>query len=149
WVNRRVYEGIIKPVRISGGRIDKSVAVFFRVHWLKHHAFDFSLLIIFDEHAGRAIERPHLKTRPEESAIGEKLVQTGHGVKAIDGDSILSIEAVIGPALDDSWVEEALAREHQIKTLFAELVCSPHGDGIFFICRQLNSFFERKVSPGR
>ena len=89
-------------MRISGGRIDKSVAVFFHVHWLKHYAFDFSLLIIFDEHAGRAIEPPHLETRPEESATGEKLVQTGHGVKAIDSHSILSIEAVIGPVLDDS-----------------------------------------------
>ena len=101
---------------ISGGRIDKSVAVFFRVHWLKHHAFDFSLLIIFDEHAGRAIEPPHLKTRPEESAIGEKLVQTGHGVKAIDGDSILSIEAVVGSVLNGSCVEEALALDGPSET---------------------------------
>ena len=37
----------------------------------------------------------HLETRAEESAIGKKLVQTRHGVKAIDGDSILSIEAVV------------------------------------------------------
>ena len=73
-VSRRVSDGIVKPVSISRGRIDKSVAVFFHVHRLKQHAFDLSLLGIFDEHAGRAIESPHLETRPEDSAIGEKLV---------------------------------------------------------------------------
>ena len=79
---------------ISGGRIDKSVAVFFHVHRLKQHVFALSLLDVFDEHAGRAIE-PILKPVPKSPPLG-KLVQTGHGVKAINGDPIFAIEAVIG-----------------------------------------------------
>ena len=92
---------------------------------------------------------PHLETRAEKSAIGEKLVQTGHGVKAIDCDSTLSIEAVIRPVLNCSCVEEALALDGQIKRLLVDPVWSPHGEGIFFIRPQLDGFFERKVSPGR
>ena len=112
-VGRRVSYRIIKSVPIPGGRINKTVAVFPYIHRLKQHVFEISRLGIFDEHAGRAIEPPHLETRAEESAIGEKLVQTGHGVKAIDGDSILSIEAVVGPVSNGSCVDEALALDGQ------------------------------------
>jgi hypothetical protein len=70
-VGRSVSDGIIKPVPISGGRINKRVAIFLYIHGLKQQAFDSSPLGIFDEHAGRAIEAPHLKTRSEDSAIGK------------------------------------------------------------------------------
>ena len=43
-ISSRVSDGVIKPVSISGGRIDKSVAVLFYIHPLKQHTFDISLL---------------------------------------------------------------------------------------------------------
>jgi hypothetical protein len=70
-VGRSISDGIIKPVAISGGRIDKSVAIFLYIHRFKQQASDSSPLGIFDEHASRAIEAPHLKARPEDSAIGK------------------------------------------------------------------------------
>jgi hypothetical protein len=58
-------------VPISGGRIDKSVAVFFYIHRLKQHVFEISRLGIFDEHAGRAVEPPHLEPEPKSPPLGK------------------------------------------------------------------------------
>lgn len=57
-IGRRVSDGIIKPVRISAGRVDKSVGVFFYVHGLEQHVFEISRLSIFDEYTGGAIKPP-------------------------------------------------------------------------------------------
>ena len=96
-ISSRVLDGIIKPVPIFGGRIDKSVTVFFA----STGPSSTPLILAFSVSSisTRIVPlSPHtFKTRSEDSAMGKKLVETGDGVKAIDGDSILSIEAVVGP----------------------------------------------------
>jgi hypothetical protein len=76
-----------------------------------------------------------------------KLGQTRHGMEAIDGDSILSVKTVIGAILNGSSIEQTQALHSQIKTLFADLVGSPHTHCIFSVLGQLDRFIERKVSP--
>src|SRR5271165_5044922 len=107
-------ERVIKPVAIPARRIDKSVEVLFFIHWLKQQASDFRLAGVFDQDSGRAINSPHFESRPEESPIGKKLVQTSHGMKAIDGRSILSCEPVIGAIADRPAIEQSHAIDTKI-----------------------------------
>jgi thiamine pyrophosphokinase len=83
-ISRRPFEGIIKIVAVPGGRIDKSVAVFFLIYWLKEEAFVTRLRSVFDQDSCRAIESPHFESCSEDATIGVNLVQTRHGMKAIE-----------------------------------------------------------------
>jgi hypothetical protein len=134
-------------VAIPGGRIDESVAVLFLIYWLKKEAFVTRLRCVFDQDSCRAIESPHFKSCTEDSTIGVKFVQTRHGMEAIDGNSILSIKAVIGAIFNGSSIEQAQALHAQIKAFFADLVRSPHAHRSFSVHRQLDGFIELKVSP--
>src|SRR5277367_2611820 len=100
------------------------------MHWLKQQASDFRLAGVFDQNSGRAVDSPHFESRPEDSPIGKKLVQTSHGMKAIDGGSILASETVVGPIADCPAIQQAQALDRYIKALFADLVRPPHRHGI-------------------
>jgi hypothetical protein len=134
-------------VTIPCGRIDKSETVFLFIHWLQKEAFVTRHRRVFDQDSCRAIESPHFEPCAEDSTIGVKLVQTRHGMEAIDGDSILSVKTVIGAIFNGSSIEQTQALHSQIKALFADLVGSPHTHGIFGVHSQLDRFIELKVSP--
>ena len=104
-ISGRTFERIIKIVAIPCGRIDKSVAVFLFIHWLQKEAFVTRLCRVFDQDSCRAIDSPHFEPCAEDSTIGVKLVQTRHGMEAIDGDSILSVKTVIGTIFNGTAIE--------------------------------------------
>src|SRR3984893_11627007 len=107
------------------------------------------LLSVFDQHSCRSIEAPHFKSSPEKTAVGEKLVQTGHGMKATDRDFVLSIKTVVGAIFNGSSVEQTFALHCEIKPRFLDLIRSPHGHRILCIHGKLDRFCKRKVSTGR
>jgi hypothetical protein len=146
-ISGRTFERIIKIVTIPCGRIDKSETVFLFIHWLQKEAFVTRLRRVFDQDSCRGIESPHFEPCAEDSTIGVKLVQTRHGMEAIDGDSILSVKTVIGAIFNGSSIEQTQALHSQIKALFADLVGSPDTHGIFGVHSQLDRFIELKVSP--
>jgi hypothetical protein len=78
-----------------------------------------------------------------------KLVQTRHGMEAIDGDSILSVKTVIRAIFNGSSIEQTQALNSQIKAFFADLVGSPHTHCTFGVHSQFDRFIELKVSPDR
>ena len=59
-------------------RVHKSVEIFVDIDRIEEHAFVSSHVGVFDQNASRAIEAPHLKSRPKESAVRIKLVQPRH-----------------------------------------------------------------------
>ena len=85
--------------------VHKSVEVFVDIDRIEEQAFAPSHVGVFDQNAFGAIEAPHLKSRPKESAVGVKLVQPRHRVETIDRDPVLSGEAVIGLITDSSAIE--------------------------------------------
>ncbi len=93
---------------------------------------------------------PHiLNPVPKIPPLVVKLVQTRHGMEAIDGDSILSVKTVFGAIFNGSSIEQTQALNSQIKALFADLVGAPHTHGIFGVHSQLDRFIELKVSGQR
>src|ERR1700730_2699227 len=107
------------------------------------------LLSVFDQHSCRSIEAPHFKSSPEKTAVGEKLVQTGDGMKTTDSDFVFTIKTVVGAIFNGSSVEQAFALHCEIKPRFLDLVRPPHGHRILCIHGKLDRFCERKVSAGR
>src|SRR6516225_11129373 len=101
-----VREGIINVPAIPIRRVHKSVELFVDIDRIEEHAFVPSHVGVFDQNSFRAIDAPHLKSRPKESAVRVKLVQPRHRMDTIDRDSIFAIQAVIGPIADSSSVEQ-------------------------------------------
>jgi len=146
-VRRCVRERIIDATAIPFRGVHKSIEIFLDVDPVEEHAFVTSLLCVFDQNSTGAIDAPHLKSRPKQSAVRVKLVQPCHCMEAIDRDSIFAIKAVIGPITDSSSVQQLHPFYPKIKRLFLDLVGSPHAHSIFGVNRKLQRLLQREVSP--
>ena len=87
------FERVVNISTILRRRIDKSVSVFLFIHWLQKEAFVTRLRLVFDQNSCRALDSPHFEPCAEDSSIRVKLIQTRHGMEAIDGDPVLSVKA--------------------------------------------------------
>src|SRR6516165_9512868 len=145
-VRRCVRERIIKVSAIPFRGVHKAVEIFLRIDWLQEQAFVTNRLGVFDQNSPGAIDAPHLKSRPEKSAVRVKFFQSRHRMETIDRDSILAIKAIIGPITDSSSVEQPLPFHAKLKRLFLDLVGSPHAHGIFDIHRELHRLIQLKAS---
>ena len=145
-VRRCVPKRIVETTAIPFRGVDKSIEIFLDIDRIEEQAFVPNLLCVFDQNSFGAIDAPHLKSRPKESAVRVKLFQPRHRMETIDRHSILAIKAVIGPITDSSSVEQALPFHAKIKRLFPDLVGPPHTHSIFVIQRQLQRLTQREVS---
>ena len=128
-------------------RVHKSVEIFLDIDRVEDQAFVMNRLGVFDQNSPGAVDTPHLKSRPKQSAVRVKFFLPRHRVETIDRDSILAIKAVIGPITNSSSVEQPHPFHAKIKRLFPDLVRSPHGHGIFGPNRKLQRLLQREVSP--
>src|SRR6476659_2938122 len=133
----------------SRGRVDEAVAVVLYVHLLEEEAFVTRFLAVFDEHASGAIKPPHLKAGPEEAAVREDLVQTGHGMEAIERDSLGPIKTVIGAILHGAGVEQTFASDSELEPFLVDLVGSPHCDRDLVLDRKADGLLEVEIFAGR
>ena len=145
-VRRCVRERIIEAAAIPFRCVHKSVEIFLDIDRIEEQSFVTSLLCVFDQNASGAIDAPHLKSRPKESAVGVKLVQPRHRMETIDRDSSFASKAVIGPVTDRSSVEQPHPFYAKVKSRFLDLVGSPHTHSIFLIHRKLQRLSQREAS---
>jgi hypothetical protein len=148
-VRRCVWERIIEATAIPCWGVYKPVEIFLDIDWIEEQAFVTSRLGVFDQNASGTIDAPHFKSGPKESAVRVKLLQPRHRMETIDRDPIFAIKPVIGAITDSSSVEQLHPSYAKIKTLFPDLVGSPHTHGISFVHRKLQRLSQCEVSPDR
>src|SRR5207302_10083073 len=114
----RIIEATVIPLR----GVHKSVEIFVDIDQLKEQAFVTNTLGVFDQNSCGAIDAPHPKSRPKESAVRVKFFQPRHRMETIDCGSILAGKAVIGSIADSSSVEQLLPFHAKTKRRFLDLV---------------------------
>jgi hypothetical protein len=145
-VRRCVRERIVEATAIPFRGVHKSVEIFVDIDRIEEQVFVTHPVGVFDQNSFGAIEAPHLKSGPKESAVRVKLVQPSHRMETIYRRSILAIKAVIGPITDSSSVEQLHPSYAKIKCLFLDLVRSPHTHSIFDIHPKLQRLRQCEVS---
>src|SRR5262249_46925359 len=84
-----------------------------------------------------AVETPHQETRVQKSSLREQVVQTLHGMEAIDRLFALPVATVVRAVFDLAFLQQAQALYAQIESRLGNLIWSPHSHRHFGIDGQL------------
>ena len=120
-------EGIVDPVSTAFRRVNKSDDVLVNIHRFEQEALALALVAYSREaSASGAVETPHLESRVQKSSIREQIVQTLHGMEAIDRLLALPVATVVRAVFDLAFLQQAQALYGAIRIPAWQISYGPH-----------------------